>query len=1043
MIEEKIVKLVDTDNYLKGEKYNLNYVNLKKIIYLNKKNRIYKFDVKSESTDKIYNVDITTQEDNVILTYCSCPQFEKSNKCKHVAAVLIKEQNKIFEISNKVKKDLSDVILNNILNKINIKKQQLNLELELNFKKSYYESGLYVKFKIGINKLYSATSKAKYFFEIFNENRGYYEFGKDFEYKPDEQYFCDEDKKIISFLGNCYYRYVKERYYQGEIYIPNNLEEEFIKLLKNKNYNIMSMGNFTGYKEEFPFETEITNVLDKYIFKFNFDKQYNFLSKKLLIIDHNVYLLKDEYKAIIDEFAQNDLTELDFSKNKLALFSETILPIVKDNLKIDETIKDDFTLTTPNVKLYFDIENELLTCNVILIYKDAEINYFDKANIIRNREYEQNIIKDLTSKNFKIDNKIFIDSLNEIAQFLETDLFYFSNKYEVFTTKKLDETNIIKKNKIESQFSIGQDNIMNYSFNIEGIDLNELDNIFLNLKEKKRYYKLKNGNILNLENNKELNELQNLMEDLDLNTNNIKETGTIPKYRAIYLDSLKENKYSIIKTNNLFDSFVNNFKKFKNKKPYISEEDKKILRDYQIIGVKWLYNIYKCNLGGILADEMGLGKSLQTICFIKSILKEKNDAKILIVSPTSLIYNWEKEFDKFASDLNYIVIAENKNKRMEILQNLESNIIITTYGLLRRDKEFYEKLEFEVMIIDEAQNIKNPKAGITTSSKEIKANCKIALTGTPVENSVIELWSIFDFIMPGFFTNLMKFQSIYNIKDFSDEKINILNKLNLQISPFILRRKKIDVAKDLPEKIENNIYFDMYPEQKKIYLAQLKKTKEEMDEIISTEGFLKSRFKILQLLTKLRQICIDPKIIFNDYKGGSVKIDELVNLVKKIISNNHKILLFTSFKTALNIVKEKFDENNITSYAIDGSVSSKKRMELVEKFNNDNTNVFLIMLKAGGTGLNLTSADVVIHLDLWWNPQVENQATDRAHRIGQTKNVEVIKLVCNGTIEERIIELQNKKKILSDSLIEGNNRDKNNIEKLSEKDIKNLLNYEE
>lgn len=1043
MIEEKIVKLVDNNNYLKGEKYNLNYVNLKKIIYLNKKNRIYKFDVESETTDKIYNVDITTEDNNVILTYCSCPQFEKMNKCKHIAASLIKEQNKIFEISNKVKKDLSDVILNNILNKINLKKQQLNLELELNFKKSYYESGLYVKFKIGINKLYSATSKAKYFFEIFNENNGHYEFGKDFEYMPNEQYFCDEDNKIIAFLSNCYYRYINERYYQSEIYIPNNLEEDFIKLLKNKNYSIMGMGKFTGYKEEFPFETEITNVLDKYIFKFNFNKHYNFLSNKLLIVDNDVYLLKDKYKVIIDEFAKNDLTELDFSKEKLSLFSETILPIVKENIKIDEKIQDDFILTTPNTKLYFDIENDLLTCNIILTYKDTEINYFDSANIIRNKEFEQNIINDLTNKNFKIDNKIYLDTLDEIAQFLETDLFYFSNKYEVFTTKKLDETNIIKKNKIESQFSIGQDNIMNYSFNIEGIDLNELDNVFVNLKEKKKYYKLKNGNILNLENNEELNELQNLMEDLDLNTNNIKETGTIPKYRAIYLDSLKENKYSIIKTNNLFDSFVNNFKKFKNKKPYISEEDKQILRDYQIIGVKWLYNIYKCNLGGILADEMGLGKSLQTICFIKSILKEKNDAKILIVSPTSLIYNWEKEFDKFANDLNYIVIAENKNKRMEILQNLESNIIITTYGLLRRDKEFYEKLEFEVMIIDEAQNIKNPKAGITTSSKEIKANCKIALTGTPVENSVIELWSIFDFIMPGFFTNLMKFQSIYNIKDFSDEKINILNKLNLQISPFILRRKKIDVAKDLPEKIENNIYFDMYPEQKKIYLAQLKKTKEEMDEIISTEGFLKSRFKILQLLTKLRQICIDPKIIFNDYKGGSVKIDELVNLVKKIISNNHKILLFTSFKTALNIVKEKFDENNITSYTIDGNVSSKKRMELVEKFNNDNTNVFLIMLKAGGTGLNLTSADVVIHLDLWWNPQVENQATDRAHRIGQTKNVEVIKLVCNGTIEERIIELQNKKKILSDSLIEGNNRDKNNIEKLSEKDIKNLLNYEE
>ena len=231
----------------------------------------------------------------------------------------------------------------------------------------------------------------------------------------------------------------------------------------------------------------------------------------------------------------------------------------------------------------------------------------------------------------------------------------------------------------------------------------------------------------------------------------------------------------------------------------------------------------------------------------------------------------------------------------------------------------------------------------------------------------------------------------------------------------------------------------MYPEQKKIYLAQLKKSKQEMDEIIENEGFQKARFKILQLLTKLRQICIDPKIIFENYKDESVKINELTNIIQKIIENNHKILLFTSFKTALNIVKEKLEKNNITTYTIDGSTSSKKRMELVEKFNNDDTNVFLIMLKAGGTGLNLTSADVVIHLDLWWNPQVENQATDRAHRIGQKNNVEVIKLICKGTIEEKIIELQNKKKILSDSLIEGNNRDENIISKLSEKDIKNLL----
>ncbi|MEG0995027.1 MAG: C-terminal helicase domain-containing protein, partial [Bacilli bacterium] len=239
-----------------------------------------------------------------------------------------------------------------------------------------------------------------------------------------------------------------------------------------------------------------------------------------------------------------------------------------------------------------------------------------------------------------------------------------------------------------------------------------------------------------------------------------------------------------------------------------------------------------------------------------------------------------------------------------------------------------------------------------------------------------------------------------------------------------------------------NVFLDLYPAQKELYLAQLKKTKEEMDELMSTEGFTKARFKILQLLTKLRQICIDPTIIFENYKGGSVKIDNLISLVKEIIDNDHKILIFTSYRTALEIVKERFNKDKISSYIIDGSVSSKKRMELVDAFNTDSTNVFLIMLKAGGTGLNLTSADVVIHLDLWWNPQVENQATDRTHRIGQKNTVEVIRLICKGTIEERILELQNKKKILSDTLIEGKNRDQNIISKLTEKDIKNILAFD-
>lgn len=1038
-MKEKIIQIVNKVNYLKGQNYNPEDIELKKIIYLTNKSKIFKFEVESQRTHDKYKVDITTQNNDIIATYCSCPQYEIDSKCKHIAACLIKEKNKIFELKPEIKNiSISDIILKNL--KIPTK-NILNLEIEI-YTTEGYRKGMYVKFKIGKNKLYTVGTKAKTFFDYYIEEFGQINFGKELTYDAKTDTFNEEDKKIIDFLLTIFYKQTGSYsyYYNNDIYIPESKTIKFIKLLKNKEYKIYGLGTFKGFEETIPFKNSLNKQDNKYIFNIDLNQKVIHINKNIIVKDNKVYILNEDFTNLAIELAKYNTDKLEITEEQIPEFVEKIMPLLKNTTEIQEDIKEKVEITTPSIKLYFDLKNDAIICNIKLKYNDKEIDYFENINILRNKPYEETIINDLINYKFKIENnQIQMTKINDIGNFIENDLIEISKKYEVYTTKKLDETSIIKKNKIEAQFSIGQDNIMSYNFQLDNIDYKDLENIFNSLHENKKYYKLKSGKIIKLDENKELEELENLFNDMEIDYNNLNKNNIIPKYRAIYLDSLKENKYNFIKTNNLFQEFVDNFKQYKNKNPYISQKDKTILRDYQLIGVKWLYNIYKCDLGCILADEMGLGKSIQAICFIKAILHEKKDAKILIVAPTSLIYNWEKEFEKFGSNTNYQVIAETKQKRINTLENTNTNIIITTYGLLRQDFEIYKDKQFELMIIDEAQNIKNPKTNISQTVKKIKSKTKIALTGTPIENTVMELWSIFDYMMPGFFTNLTKFQSKYNVKTFEEKDKIILNNLNKQISPFILRRKKIDVAKELPKKIENNIYLDMYPEQKKIYLAQLKKSKQEMDEIIENEGFQKARFKILQLLTKLRQICIDPKIIFENYKDESVKINELTNIIQKIIENNHKILLFTSFKTALNIVKEKLEKNNITTYTIDGSTSSKKRMELVEKFNNDDTNVFLIMLKAGGTGLNLTSADVVIHLDLWWNPQVENQATDRAHRIGQKNNVEVIKLICKGTIEEKIIELQNKKKILSDSLIEGNNRDENIISKLSEKDIKNLL----
>ena len=1010
----------------------------------NEENKIHQiYEVESENSYNFYKVKITLIDGEIKFGTCTCSCYRETKSCKHLAAVLIRKNDEILKKSL-TNEQLTDNILslfyNPNSNKHTIKKE-LKLSISLDFADGQMGPVIIPKIKIGIDKLYSLNNKAKKFFDVYDDLNDELVFGKEFTYNKETCFFNEEDEKLIEFLKTI--KIINENNYYRIDYLAiygNNIDR-FFKIIANRKFKIDAFGTFNEVKNENPYETTLEKRNEKYHFTIQKPANMFELSSKYAIKDREFYSIPDDIITLKNEMIVNGFDELIFEEKSLEKFSKGILKTVKDTIELDETVKDKIIIAKkPTARLYFDFNSNGLTCKINLSYGNKNLDYFDdEPGVLRDNDYENEIIQTLINYDFKVENKqIYLDDIDNIGEFIEQDLEKLTEKYEVFTSQKLKETKIKKDVKVSSMFGIGKDNIMSYKFNLDGIPNEEIVNILSEVKKKKKYYKLKSGDLLNLEESEHLNELNSLINNMDLNDKDIKNGyGTIPKYRAIYLDSLK-NKYNIIKTNNLFNELINKFNSFKDAK--LTIENKDILRDYQVIGVKWLYNIYKCGFGGILADEMGLGKSIQLIYFIKEILKENKEAKILIIAPTSLIYNWKNEFDKFGKELKYKVCAENKTKREDFLNNLDdTNIIITTYGLIRQDKDIYQNINFEVIAIDEAQNIKNNNAQMTKVIKSLNGNTKIALTGTPLENSVLELWSIFDFIMPGYLTSIINFQKKYAIKEVDDESIKGLDNLKKQISPFILRRKKKDVITELPDKIENNIYLELNKEQKKIYVAELEKTRNEIDELIGSEGFTKASFKILQLLTRLRQICIDPNILYENYTGGSTKIEQLIPLIKEIIDNGHKILLFSSYRTAIDIVNRELTNNDISCYVIDGSVTAKKRMELVENFNKDNTNVFLITLKAGGTGLNLTSADVVIHLDLWWNPQVENQATDRAHRIGQKNTVEVIKLVCKGTIEERILELQNKKKVLSDALIEGENRDQNIISKLSEKDIKRLL----
>lgn len=1017
-IINKIKTVVNNSDYFKGYYYYPGYI---KFIEMKKSTSlgfsIFHYNVESERNSNVYDVLVKMSLMGDVLEHsCSCPNHSVSGTCKHIAACLIKDYENLFvdksgnQIMNMTTKIFNDF---NLTNKV---KKELNLEVYL------YKNE--VSLKIGFDKLYSLNNKFTSFINSYKYHQMTVEFGKHFVYDPNKTYFNIVNTNILSFFINNYNE-------NSTFAINESNVKNLLQLLKNTTFYYFDF-KVNDIYNGLPLPFNLSIVEDNYELLFDLDFKCVTSDCEYIFYKGKMYHLNFREMNFVSTLLKNKMEKLVFSKKNIDLFSKSILPIIKSNLVIDDDI-DIKLAKTPTVKLYFDINLNKIICNVKFTYDDVELDYFENSTMLRDSMFEEEVISYLKKYNFICDDeKIYIENLEDMGDFLEIYLNEISSNYEVYTSTNLKETNILKNPSISSTFKIGKDNILNYFFDLGPIDESELKSIFTSISEKKKYYRLKNGDLLNLSDNTNLLELKQIKEDLDLTSL----IGSIPKYKAIYLDSLN---YSIIKKDNLFKEFIDNFNKYKDIDLDINDN---ILRDYQVTGVKWLYNIDKIGFGGILADEMGLGKSIQTLYYIKSLLKENKDYQFLIVVPTSLVYNWENEILKFDSSLSYEIINGNKKNREMLIRNCNKNIMISTYGLVREDSEEYQNIHFKTIIIDEAQNIKNPVSNTTRALKTLNSDTKIALTGTPIENSIIELWSIFDFIMPGFLSSLTKFKSKYQFKEFDEEASMMLEALNKIISPFILRRKKKDVIKELPEKICNNIFIELNDKQKEIYVSELKKANELIDEAVKKDGFDKSRFMILRLLTRLRQIAIDPSIIFDNYNYGSSKIDTLLDVLEEVISNNNKVLVFTSFKTALNIVKNRLNERGISSYVIDGSVGSKERIDLVNKFNVDDTNVFLIMLKSGGTGLNLTSANVVIHLDLWWNPQAENQATDRVHRIGQKNVVEVIKLVTKGTIEEKILELQDKKKLLNDKLIDATDLDTNIISSLSEKEIKYLLQYE-
>lgn len=539
-------------------------------------------------------------------------------------------------------------------------------------------------------------------------------------------------------------------------------------------------------------------------------------------------------------------------------------------------------------------------------------------------------------------------------------------------------------------------------------------------KRKRRFVRLANGDIVRM--GEAVRALSNLADGLGIRDEDLVEgTECIPANRTLFVDALLKKSGVRFNRNDAFRAIVRDFDTVADGDVNVPKSLAQTMRPYQCDGFQWLCMLGKLGFGGILADDMGLGKTLQMIAYL---LARKRDCApdgylpSLVVCPASLVYNWEAEARRFAPELSVVPVTGVRAARNAAITGAaQHDLLVTSYDLMKRDVDFYAGQQFHCVVLDEAQYVKNRTTKAAKCAKQLPAQVRFALTGTPVENRLSELWSIFDFLMPGMLGSHDQFGARFEASITAGDEA-CAQRLQALIGPFILRRLKEDVLADLPDKNESVVFAHLEGEQEKLYHANASKLALQLAKQLPEE-FAQDKLRILAELTKLRQICCDPHLTYDNYEGDSAKLETCMELIRNAVDGGHRILLFSQFTSMLDIIGRRLDAQKLPFLTFTGSTSKEERAARVDRFQQGDAPVFLISLKAGGTGLTLTAADIVIHYDPWWNVAAQNQATDRAHRIGQTRNVSVFKLIAKDTIEEKIVEMQEEKRHLAEQVIGG------------------------
>ncbi|MBR8700182.1 hypothetical protein IX317_000432 [Fusobacterium sp. DD29] len=701
--------------------------------------------------------------------------------------------------------------------------------------------------------------------------------------------------------------------------------------------------------------------------------------------------------------------------------------LVIEKISQDNSLYLQITLMISGMNYEFLRDNEIDHA-VIVNNMEKKISICE-IDISRINEATEEVMKLLTKhqKKIKVKSGFYIDETNLIImqeklakEFIMKDLLQLASKYRVVGTDKLRKYNIRAiKPKVIGNFSHSIDFLEGeIELDLEGEKFSILD--VLSAYRKDSYIMLSDGTSA-LINKKYIEKLERIFKDSD------KKQVKLSFFDLPLVEELIEDKIFSEEMNKsrAFFKGINNIKDYKVSAPKVNAT----LREYQEYGYKWLSYLMDNHLGGCLADDMGLGKTLQAIALLTR-LHGKKGKKSLVVMPKSLIYNWDGEIKKFSPKLKVGIYYGNFRNKSIIDKN---EVILTTYGTVRNDIEMIRDYYFDCVILDESQNIKNVNAQTTKAIMLLNSGHRVALSGTPIENNLSELYSLFRFLNPSMFGTLDEFNTFYAIPIQRENDTDAIEELRKKVYPFILRRIKKEVLKDLPDKIEKTMYIEMNPEQKKLYEERRMYYYKMVHSQIQENGIGKTQFFILQALNELRQITSCPEA--KSHGVMSSKREVLINNIVEAVENGHKVLVFTNYINSINSICEDLDRNGIKYLSMSGS--TKDRQLLVDKFQKDSKyKVFVMTLKTGGVGLNLTAADTIFIYDPWWNKTVENQAIDRAYRLGQDRTVFSYKLILKDTIEEKILQLQESKIKLLDNLISEDNA---TLKTLTEKDIEFIL----